>query len=97
MNLVVGSSGVLGGPEALSWTDIVRKTAALVGRPVPAETLEPGRPIPTLPPPVDAIIGGLAASLEAQGVIIDCSELARTFGVTPTPADAVIRRLLATT
>ena len=87
---------VLGGPEALSWSDIVEKTAAILGRPVPVRSIEPGQPIPSLPPPHDAAIGGLAAGLEQQDVIIDASEEARAFGVTLTSADTVLRRLLAT-
>ena len=85
---------VLGGPEALSWTGIVETTAAILGRPVPVSSIEPGQPIPSLPPPLDAVIGGLAASLETQDVIIDASGEARTFGVTLTPAETVVRRLL---
>jgi uncharacterized protein YbjT (DUF2867 family) len=87
---------VLGGPEALSWTDIVEKTVAILGRPVPVQSIEPGQPIPSLPPPHDAAIGRMAAGLEQQDVIIDASGDARIFGVTLTSADTVLRRLLAT-
>ena len=87
---------VLGGPEALSWTDIVEKTAAILGRAVPVQSIEPGQPIPSLPPPHDAAIGRMAAGLEQQDVIIDASADARVFGVTLTSADTVLRRLLAT-
>jgi NADH dehydrogenase len=86
---------VLGGPAALSWSDIAAKTAEILNRPVPVRSIEPGQPIPTLPPPLDAIAGGLAAGMEAQDVIIDASEPARMFGVVLTSADTVIRRLLA--
>jgi NADH dehydrogenase len=86
---------VLGGPEPLSWSDIVARTSTILGRPIPVRTLEPGEPIPTLPSPFAAVAGGLAAGLEAQDVIIDATEAARTFGVTLTPTDTVLRRLLA--
>jgi uncharacterized protein YbjT (DUF2867 family) len=86
---------VLGGPEALSWSDIIEKTATILGRPVPVRSIEPGQPIPSLPPPHDAAIGAMAAGLEQQDVIIDASEEARAFGVTLTSADTVLRRLLA--
>jgi uncharacterized protein YbjT (DUF2867 family) len=86
---------VLGGPEALSWTDIVEKTAAILGRPVPVQSIEPGQPIPSLPAPHDAAIGRMAAGLEQQDVILDASEEARAFGVTLTSADTVLRRMLA--
>jgi NADH dehydrogenase len=88
---------VLGGPEALSWSDIVATTSRILGKPVPIRSIEPGQPIPTLPPPVDRMAGGLAASLEQRDVVIDTSEPARLLGVTLTPADTVVRRLLAET
>lgn len=90
-----GKRLVLGGPQALSWSDIVEKTAAILGRPVPIRSIEPGQPIPTLPPPLDAAAGGMAASLEHQDVVIDASGLAREFDVKLTPADVVLRKLLA--
>lgn len=90
-----GKRLVLGGPQALSWSDIVEKTAAILGRPVPVRSIEPGQPIPTLPPPLDAAAGGMAASLEHQDVVIDASALAREFDVKLTPADVVLRKLLA--
>ncbi len=86
---------VLGGPAALSWSDLVDKTASILGGPVATVTIPPGAPIPTLPPPVDQAIGNLAAGLELQDVVFDTSETARTFGVTLTPADAVLTRMLA--
>jgi NADH dehydrogenase len=86
---------VLGGPAALSWSDVVDLAGSIVGRPVPSVSIEPGAPIPTLPPPVDQVIGNLAAGLEQQDVVFDTSELAREFGVTLTPAETVLRRMLA--
>lgn len=85
---------VLGGPAGLSWSDVVGKTAAILGGPVATVTIPPGAPIPTLPPPVDQAIGNIAAGLELQDVVFDTSEIARTFGVTLTPADAVLTRML---
>jgi NADH dehydrogenase len=85
---------VLGGPEALSWSDLVARASTILGRPLSVRSLDPGQPIPTLPPPLDAIAGGLAASLERQDVVIDASALAREFGVTLTPVDVVLRRAL---
>ncbi len=86
---------VLGGPAALSWSEVVDATSSILGRTVPVVTIAPGSPIPTLPPPVDQAIGNLAAGLEQQDVVFDTSELAREFGVTLTPAETVLRRMLA--
>jgi NADH dehydrogenase len=85
---------VLGGPEALSWSDVVAATSAILGRTVPVQSIEPGQPIPSLPAPADRMAGGLAASLEQQDVVIDAAEAARLLGVTLTPAETVLRRLL---
>jgi hypothetical protein len=84
---------VLGGP-AMSWSDVVATTEQILGRPVAVESLAPGSPIPTLPPPLDRAIGALAAGLEQQDVIIDATEIARTFGVSLTPSETVLRRML---
>ena len=85
---------VLGGP-AMSWSDVVATTEQILGRPVGVEILAPGSPIPTLPPPLDRAIGDLAAGLEQQDVIIDATGIARTFGVSLTSAETVLRRMLA--
>lgn len=85
---------VIGGPAALSWTEIVRKAASVLGRPVPSETIEPGSPIPTLPAPLNGFIGMLAAGLEQQDFVIDTTKLANTFGVRLTTAEEVLREML---
>ena len=86
---------VLGGPEPLSWLDVVDQASAIVGRPLPTELVEPGWPIPTLSPPMDQVIGNMAAGLEQQDVILDTTKTAETFGVTLTHAETVLRRMLA--
>ncbi len=91
----IGKDLVLGGPDALSWSDIVAKTSDIIGAPVPVKSIQPGEPIASLAPPLDRMAGGLAASLEQQDVVIDTTEAAQMFGVTLTPADVVIRRALS--
>jgi uncharacterized protein YbjT (DUF2867 family) len=85
---------VLGGPIALSWTEVVEKTGEIIGRRVEVESISPGSPIPTLPPPVGEVIGGLAVGLEQQDVIIDTAGTARELGVTLTPAEMVLGQML---
>lgn len=85
---------VLGGPEALSWSEIVGQASLILGSPIPVSTLAPGAPIPTLPPPVDQLIGNLATGLEEQDVIFDTSETAQKYGVTLTPAATVLKTML---
>lgn len=86
---------VLGGPAALSWSDVVDLTSSILGGPVPTVTIPPGAPIPTLPSPIDQAIGNLAAGLEQQDVIFDTTALAQEFGVTLTPAERVLQKMLA--
>lgn len=86
---------VLGGPDALSWSDVVQRTSSLLGRTVPTVDIAPGAPIPTLPPPVDQIMGNLAAGLEQQDVVIDTTPLANEFGVTLTSAETVLSAMFA--
>jgi hypothetical protein len=62
---------------------------------VPIQSIEAGQPIPHLPSPANAVVAALAASLEQQDAIIDATATARELGVTLTPAEAVLRRLLA--
>lgn len=83
----------LGGPEAISWSDVVAETGRIIGRELPIQNLQPGQPIPTLPPPVDQFIGLLMAGLEQQDDIVDSTSTARTYGLTLTPARTVLRRL----
>ena len=86
---------VFGGPEGISWSDIVEKASKILGRPIPVQNIQPGQPIPTLPPPLDQILGSLIAGLEQQDVIIDTTEIARKFGVSLTSAETVLRGMLA--
>src|SRR5262245_6999379 len=72
---------LLVGPEALSFSDVVAMTARILDAPLQVKTIEPGEPIATLPPPLDHVVGGLAAGLEQQDVVIDATEVASLFGV----------------
>ena len=85
---------LLGGP-AISWSDVVAIAGQVLERPVAVQSIAPGSPIPTLPPPLDSTIGGLAAALELQDVIIDATDIARTFGVSLTSCETVLRGMLA--
>jgi NADH dehydrogenase len=85
---------VLGGPAALSWTEVVEKAGEIIGRRLEIESISPGSPIPTLPAPIGQVVGGLAAGLEQQDVIIDTAGTARELGVTLTPAETALRQML---
>jgi NADH dehydrogenase len=90
----IGRRLVFGGPDPLSWSEIVAKAAEILGAPIPVRAVQPGEPIASLPPPLDQVAGGMAAGLEQQDVIIDSTEALRLLGVTLTPVEAVLRRAL---
>ena len=85
----------VGGPAALSWTEVVASSAKIVGHEIPVQSLQPGQPIPGLPSPQDQVIGFLMAGLEQHDVVLDSSAIAETLGVSLTPADKVLRGILA--
>lgn len=79
------------GPEALSWQDVVAKASGIVGRPLQVNLVEPGEPVPFLPPGIDQImIAG-----EQYESIIEMERLSETFGVPPTPVEEVMRAIFA--
>ena len=91
----MGQRIVFGGPEGISWSDVVAKASKVLGRPVPVQHVQPGQPIPTLPPPMDAVIGLVISGLDSEDVVVDSTGTARTFGVSLTPAETVLRRMFA--
>ena len=71
---------VIGGPQAVSWRDIVAEFGRALGTDVPVRTVAPGQPVPGMP---DFLIGLLAA-LETYDSPIDSSGLAAAYGIRPT-------------
>ena len=81
----------LGGPEAVSWHDVVAAFERVLGREIPMVSLKPGQPLPGLP----EIIGHLMAGLEMYDSVIETAETARTFGVKQTGLDEFVRGLFS--
>ena len=79
----------IGGPEALSWHDVVRITGTVLGRDVPTRQVSPGEGLPGVPP----VVSGLLAGMDTYESPVDMSATAPAYGVQLTPAEAVIRRL----
>jgi uncharacterized protein YbjT (DUF2867 family) len=67
----------IGGPEPISWRDIVARFEAELDREVPIHWIDAGEPIPGLPPAVHPLMW----SFEAYDSPLDTRELAATFGV----------------
>ena len=88
----------VGGPEALSWRDVVAAHERTLGRPIPVQWIPPGELLPDLPPVpgLTQMVSGLMAALEMFDTPLDMAEVSRTFGVTPTTIDELLRsRLVA--
>lgn len=78
---------LIGGPQALSWRDIVAAFEQELGHPVPVRAVEPGEPVPGLPD----FVTQLLTMLETYDSPLDVDELASTYGVTPTPVAEFVR------
>jgi NADH dehydrogenase len=81
---------VLGGPEALSWRDVVATFERVLGRDVPVRFVGPEGPVPG----ESEHVFGLLASMETYDSAFDTSELARTFGVELTTLESAVRAML---
>jgi uncharacterized protein YbjT (DUF2867 family) len=86
---------VIGGPEALSWRDVVSACERVLGRTIKVETLPPGSVIPGLPEPLGQMIGMMLTGMEMDDAVIEMDETARTFGVRQNTLEAVLRQQFA--
>lgn len=82
---------VIGGPEAVTFRDVVRAYEEAAGREFAVRSVAPGEPIPGLPEPV----WGIAAALETFDSPIPMDDTARRFGVTLTSVRDFARSRLA--
>ena len=87
----VGRELVIGGPQPLSWHDVVRTFEEALGREVPTRAVPLGTSVPGLP---DAVSGVLTA-LETYDSPLDMTEPSRTFGVPPSTLGDFVRDFVA--
>ena len=82
----------IGGPEALSWRDVVAAHERALGCTIPVQWIAPGQLLPDLPPApgLTQLVSGLMAALETFDTPLDMTEVFRTFGVTPTTIDELL-------
>jgi len=85
----------IGGPDALSWRDVLAAYERTLGRPIPVQWIPPGEMLPDLPPApgLTPLVSGLLAALETFDTPLDMTEVSRTFGVTPTTIDDLLRMI----
>ncbi len=77
----------IGGPQALSWREIVAIYEQVLRRAIPIQTLAPGELAPGLPP----IASGFMAAMDTYDSPLEMTETANTFGVELTFVEALAR------
>ena len=83
----------LGGPDAVSWQDVISVVERVLSREIPVVSVAPGHAIPGLPD----VVASLMAGLETYDSTIPMAHLARAFDVTQTRLDDFVRGMLADT
>lgn len=86
----VGKTLRIGGPEPVSWRDVVAAFEQELGSALELRTVAPGVLVPGLP----EFASQLLAALETYESPMDVSELASTYGVAPTPLATFVRGFL---
>lgn len=81
---------VIGGPEPLSWNDVVERAGRVLGRTLEVQHVAPGQPIPGAPD----VVSGLMAGMDTYDSPVDMTAMAHTYGVELTPAEQVLRQML---
>lgn len=77
----------IGGPQALSWLDIVAIYEQMLGKKATVHTVSPGQPVPGLPD----MMSGLMAGMETFDTFVDMEETARAYNVTLTSIEDFVR------
>jgi NADH dehydrogenase len=90
----INQSIAIGGPEAISWRDVIAAYEQALRRRILVNTIAPGELLPDLPPApgLTEMVSGLMAGLETFDSPIDMVETARTFGVRQAALDEFVRR-----
>lgn len=78
---------LVGGPEPLSWRDIVRAFDEELGKEVSVHTVNPGESIPTLPEFATALL----TALEMYDSPLDITEVSNMYGIAPTNVSEFVR------
>jgi NADH dehydrogenase len=84
---------VLGGPEPVSWLDVVAAFEKELGREVPLQTVPLGQPVPGMPD----LLSGFLTALETYDSPLDMRQLSKTYGVEPTALGDWVHHFVAAT
>jgi uncharacterized protein YbjT (DUF2867 family) len=80
----------MGGPEPLSWREVVETYERVLDRSIPVEFVAMGEPMP-LPDPMPSILAGM----ETYDSVIEMEEIARSFDVPLTRLETFVREQVA--
>ena len=86
-----GETLVIGGPDPVSWRDVISTFEKNLGREVPVRTLPSPNPSDGVTDP----ILGLLAALETYDSPIEMTPLSEKYGVTPTTMTEYVRGVVA--
>lgn len=82
---------LVGGPQAVTWWDVVATFEQALGRRLAVRTVPAGQPLDRTPPAVSEVL----AALDGYDSPLDTRQLARTYGVTPTSVADFVDEWLA--
>ena len=77
----------IGGPEPLTWRDVVATYERVLERPISVEFVAAGEPVPGLPDPMPTLL----TSMETYDSAIEMDEISRTFDVQLTTLETFVR------
>ena len=77
----------IGGPEPLTWLDVVATYGRVLDRSIPVEFVAMGEPVPGLPDPMPEMMAGM----ETYDTALEMEETSRTFGVPLTTLETFVR------
>jgi uncharacterized protein YbjT (DUF2867 family) len=83
----------IGGPQPLTWHDVVATFERELSRDIPVQTIAPGESIPDVP----EFVSELAAALASYDSPLDMTALTSTFGVAPTTLADFVHEFVAAT
>ena len=81
----------IGGPEPLSWRDVVATYERVLGRSIPVEFVAMGEPVPGLPEPMPALLAGM----ETYDSEVEMEDTSSTFDVPLTRLETFVREQVA--
>jgi uncharacterized protein YbjT (DUF2867 family) len=81
----------IGGPEPLSWRDVVATYERVLGRSISVEYVAAGEPVPGLPDPMPALLAGM----ETYDSVVEMEETSSTFDVPLTTLETFVGEQVA--